>query len=430
MTSILTNAAAMAALQTLRMIDKNLETTQARVSSGYRVETAADNAAYWSISTTMRSDNAALSAVQDALGLGAAKVDTAYDALANSIEVVKKIKEKLVAAYGVGADRGKIQDEIKQLQEQLKSTSESASFSGENWLQASISNGGTPPVVEPITKKVVASFTRTGSGNVGVTTVDYVLDGSAVLFDLSGGKLGILDKSAVFVAKTEQQITQTSTTAGVTTNAGYVVKKLTDAEIGTLNAATPDTNADPSVYSNGTVNYLRLSENTWVKVTATNPSSGTTTVAAAYRDTGSNDWFYDTTGAPTSVARSLGLSVSTLDLDNLDVVAAAMSGFSGGTTNYTASDAIDVMMSFVDKQLEAMTSTASSLGSLQSRINMQENFVSSLMDVIDKGIGRLVDADMNEESTRLKALQTQQQLGIQALSIANANAQNILQLFK
>jgi flagellin len=429
-TSILTNAAAMAALQTLRMIDKNLETTQARVSSGYRVETAADNAAYWSISTTMRSDNAALSAVQDALGLGAAKVDTAYDALANSIDVVKKIKEKLVAAYGVGADRGKIQDEIKQLQEQLKSTSESASFSGENWLQASISNGGTPPVVEPITKKVVASFTRTGSGNVGVTTVDYVLDGSAVLFDLSGGKLGILDKSAVFVAKTEQQVTETSTTAGVTTNAGYVVKKLTDAEIGTLNAATPDTNADPSVYSNGTVNYLRLSENTWVKVTATNPSSGTTTVAAAYRDTGSNDWFYDTTGAPTSVARSLGLSVSTLDLGNLDVVAAAMSGFSGGTMNYTASDAIDVMMSFVDKQLEAMTSTASSLGSLQSRINMQENFVSSLMDVIDKGIGRLVDADMNEESTRLKALQTQQQLGIQALSIANANAQNILQLFK
>jgi flagellin len=77
-----------------------------------------------------------------------------------------------------------------------------------------------------------------------------------------------------------------------------------------------------------------------------------------------------------------------------------------------------------------MTSTASSLGSLQSRISMQDNFVSSLMDVIDKGIGRLVDADMNEESTRLKALQTQQQLGIQALSIANANAENILQLFK
>ncbi|MFN7009993.1 MAG: flagellin, partial [Allorhizobium sp.] len=63
-------------------------------------------------------------------------------------------------------------------------------------------------------------------------------------------------------------------------------------------------------------------------------------------------------------------------------------------------------------------------------IEMQDEFVSTLMDVIDKGIGRLVDADMNEESTRLKALQTQQQLGIQALSIANTNAENILTLFK
>ena len=56
--------------------------------------------------------------------------------------------------------------------------------------------------------------------------------------------------------------------------------------------------------------------------------------------------------------------------------------------------------------------------------------MADLMDVIDKGVGRLVDADMNEESTRLKALQTQQQLGIQALSIANSNSQNILSLFR
>jgi flagellin len=77
-----------------------------------------------------------------------------------------------------------------------------------------------------------------------------------------------------------------------------------------------------------------------------------------------------------------------------------------------------------------MTSAASSLGSIQSRIDLQESFVASLTDVIDKGVGRLVDADMNEESTRLKALQTQQQLGIQSLSIANTNAQNILQLFQ
>ncbi len=61
---------------------------------------------------------------------------------------------------------------------------------------------------------------------------------------------------------------------------------------------------------------------------------------------------------------------------------------------------------------------------------MQEDFVTKLSDTMEKGIGRLVDADMNEESTRLKALQTQQQLAIQALSIANSDSQNILSLFR
>ena len=63
-------AAGLAALDTLRSINKGLNETQSRISSGYRVESASDNAAYWSIATTMRSDNKALSTVQDALGLG------------------------------------------------------------------------------------------------------------------------------------------------------------------------------------------------------------------------------------------------------------------------------------------------------------------------------------------------------------------------
>ena len=61
---------------------------------------------------------------------------------------------------------------------------------------------------------------------------------------------------------------------------------------------------------------------------------------------------------------------------------------------------------------------------------MQKEFVNSLMNAITTGIGALVDADMNEESTKLQALQVQQQLGIQSLSIANQNSQQILSLFK
>jgi flagellin len=164
MTSILTNVAAMAALQTLRGINTNLETTQGNVSSGYRVAEAKDNAAYWSIATTMRSDNKALSAVSDALGLGAAKVDTAYAAMDNAINIVSEIKAKVVAATENGVDKTKIQDEIGQLQQQLLSVAQSASFSGENWVAGS----GT--------KSVVSSFVRGANGEVSVQTTDYNLD--------------------------------------------------------------------------------------------------------------------------------------------------------------------------------------------------------------------------------------------------------------
>ncbi|CUW92484.1 Flagellin A (fragment) [Agrobacterium genomosp. 2 str. CFBP 5494] len=96
----------------------------------------------------------------------------------------------------------------------------------------------------------------------------------------------------------------------------------------------------------------------------------------------------------------------------------------------TPEQALDAMVSFVDKQLQSMTSAAADLGSVKMRIELQENFVNKLTDSLDKGIGRLVDAEMNEESTKLKALQTQQQLAVQALSIANNDSQSILSLFR
>ena len=88
MASINTNVAAMTALRSLTATNSALTQTQERISTGLRVATAADNAAYWSIATTMKSDNSSLSTVQDALGLGAAFVDVAYTAL----DEAKKLK--------------------------------------------------------------------------------------------------------------------------------------------------------------------------------------------------------------------------------------------------------------------------------------------------------------------------------------------------
>jgi len=324
MTSIMTNSAAMSALQTLRSINSDMETTQNRISSGYRVESAADNAAYWSIATTMRSDNKALSTVQDALGLGAAKVDVAYTGMNSAIDVVSEIKAKLVAAREPGVDKTKIDKELTELKLQLVSISESASFSGENWLNnTSTAASGT--------KEIVAGFNRDSAGLVSLTTLG-VDTTSTTLIGADNESLGILTKDI-------------------------------DA-----NALDPDK---------------------------------TTTVARDY-------YLIDTGSANGTAAAGAAIAL----------------------TATTGDAEVEDMIRVVDSMLTQMTDAASNLGAVNKRISMQDDFVSNLMDSIDKGVGRLVDADMNEESTRLKALQTQQQLGIQALSIANSNSQNVLSLFR
>jgi flagellin len=306
MTSILTNVAAMSALQTLRSINTNLQDTQGRVSSGYRVSKASDNAAYWSIATTMRSDNSALSAVSDALGLGAAKVDTAYTAMDSAIDVVENIKDKLVSAKEGSVNKADVQEELGQLQQQLESVAQSASFSGQNWMVAS---GGA-------SASVVSSFVRTSTGGVAVNSTTYRFDAGA-----SGNVLFGADATGVI-----------DTSSGI---------------LGSL----------------------------------------TTFGASSY-------------------------SVYSLDI-----------------TNMTSGD-IDTALTMVESALQAMTSAGSQLGSLSNRIDLQTSFVSALSDSIDSGVGKLVDADMEEESSKLSALQTQQQLAIQSLSIANTSAQNVLSLFK
>ncbi len=307
MASIMTNTSAMTALQSLTTTNKNLNKTQSHISTGYKVAAAEDNAAYWSIATTMRSDNSALSTVKDALGLGAATIDVAYTGMNKAIDVTKEIKNKLVAARQPGIDREKVQSEITELQNQLKSIGDSSVFSGENWLSVDSSNASYNG-----TKTMIASFSRSG-GSVSVGTISIDVDG-VKLFD-ANDQSGILD--------------------------------------------TVDTTG------NGSVDY----------------------------------------------------SVSDLDISALT------------DTDDDLAD-LEQMIGFVDDAVGSMTTAASNLGAVKQRTTMQSEFVSSLMTAIDQGVGALVDADMNEESTKLQALQVQQQLGIQALSIANQNTQQILSLFR
>jgi flagellin len=89
---------------------------------------------------------------------------------------------------------------------------------------------------------------------------------------------------------------------------------------------------------------------------------------------------------------------------------------------------MDEMIGVTDSMLMAMTQAAANLGSMISRIEMQSNFVTDLQDTQDRGVGRLVDANLGETAARLRAVQTQNMLANQALSIANATPLSLMQL--
>ncbi|ACB96262.1 flagellin domain protein [Beijerinckia indica subsp. indica ATCC 9039] len=95
----------------------------------------------------------------------------------------------------------------------------------------------------------------------------------------------------------------------------------------------------------------------------------------------------------------------------------------------TAGDIANILKD-VGSAIDKVTAAGSYLGATTNNINVQANFISNLSDSLTSGVGALVDANMNEASTKLAALQVQQQLGIQALSIANSNTQLILRLFQ
>ncbi len=304
----MTNVSAMTALQSLNATNKQLEETQSRISTGFRVADASDNAAYWSIATTMRSDNKANSVVQDALGLGAGKVDTAYTAMNSAIDVIDDIKSKILLAKTASPEeRAKIQSEIKTYQDQLIDSIGGANYAGANLLQTD--SGSTDESLD-----VISSYNRDSTGAVVTGAIAIAYD-NIRLIDNNSAHTGILDK--------------------VGTNSG---KSLLDIDLSASGMASVTGSADDAKFDN--------------------------------------------------------------------------------------------LLTDVEKVLADMTAAASELGAAKSRIDMQKDFVSKLMDSIDRGVGQLVDADMNKESTKLQALQVQQQLGIQSLSIANANSQAILSLFK
>ena len=104
-------------------------------------------------------------------------------------------------------------------------------------------------------------------------------------------------------------------------------------------------------------------------------------------------------------------------------------GLSAGTTFASAANAKS-MIAQIDAAIGTATNKLASLGTSSTGLDTHLTFVGKLQDSLDAGVGNLVDADLAKESAKLQSLQTKQQLGVQALSIANQSSSSILSLFR
>ncbi len=127
--------------------------------------------------------------------------------------------------------------------------------------------------------------------------------------------------------------------------------------------------------------------------------------------------------ADANAARTITLKTQNLSFGGANITLAATASLGTVTLAQAASTAIQTSLDNVNQAL-------ANLGSDLKKVEAHSNFVQKLQDSLQAGVGSLVDADMAVESARLQALQVQQQLGVQALSIANSQPQIILSLFQ
>ena len=134
------------------------------------------------------------------------------------------------------------------------------------------------------------------------------------------------------------------------------------------------------------------------------------------------------TGGISVLASSDGTKRITVQSENLSLSGTIITVTS--TASISTQAAASAMINTVETSLNNVNSALARLGSGSKKLSVQATFVQNLSDTLTTGIGNMVDADMATESAKLQSLQVKQQLGVQALSIANQSPQVILSLFQ
>ena len=494
MSSILTNNSAMVALQTLKSINSNLSMTQNEISTGKSVASAKDNSAVWAISKVMESDVNGFQAISESLSLGESTVAVARQAAETVSDLLTEIKGKVVASQEENVDREKIQTDINALRDQITSVVGAAQFNGLNLVEGTdavevlssldrSSNGdvrassitvdrqdlstsagtyGTGTDLSANATLSAASATNAGNTVTIQLAADTDFSGDTFELNIGGATLnfgasdlsGNQDAAAATITSAINALGISGVTASVSTDTITLTstRSFEDVDVSALkNGST--TGITQSATSIG----ARAETLTFSATAAVNEGDGYQVTAGGTAYTyvaGKGETFEDVArglkaaidggsidGVTTQVGQdSNGAWQLSIDNSGSSAVSLARAGAAGGeasgglfglssidvTTDAGAEAALANIETLIDTSIDA----AAAFGSAEGRIETQSDFIGKLTDALKSGIGSLVDADMEEASARLQALQVQQQLGTQALSIANQSPQNILSLFR
>jgi flagellin len=400
MSSILTNNGAMVALQTLKNTNQNMNTVQREIATGKAVGSAKDNAAVWAISKVMEADVTGFKAISETLSRGESTVSVARAAAETTTELLKDMKAKIVQAQNVNADEAtKIQADIAALRGQVSQTIGSAQFNGVNLVDGST---GTYSILSSLDRDAAGSVTASSITvasqdlSIGAYTAKAALTGStgastaadtaAFTLDNGGGTGNVIITDPTYAAGDSISIRIGDTTVKHTFSAEDLAAGNSPEDIA---ASALKSKIDGLGIAGLEVDYDPANAG---QLSFTNTGGADLSVSAQFNNVG---------------AGGLGA------LAGIDVT----------------SDAAGALAS-IEGLIQTSVDAAAAFGTSQNRVETQANFVGKLMDSMKSGIGAMVDADMEEASARLQALQVQQQLGIQSLSMANQAPQSLLSLFR
>ncbi len=429
-TSVNTNTNAFVALQNLTQTQYQLGITQNRVSTGLAVSSTKDDSAVYQIAQNLRSDTAGLASINQSLNRAKSTLDTAINGAQSISDLLIQARTVAASAQDSGLDAGSraaLTNDFKAIITQINSVVQQSVFNGTNLLKA---NPDQISAITGVTNNALGSTAASGASAVSKINVQG--------FDAGAGSdIANLKQTNLTLAATVGQSLSSFLTG---TNGGQVAASLAS---GTQTATTAGVTVLGAVAS-GATNTINAASGIDTVTGKLNVQLATTFTASTISFTSGGLTFTSKTKQPdntTGAAQNLQLS-----LDDFTITAGASyttTAFSAGSANAQVASAAQFgkldFTNFIDRSaglavVDAYTTTLnnqlSSFGSASRQIDAQSQFAQKLTDTFNSGIGSLVDANLPAESAKLQGLNVRQQLGIQALSLANQGPQSLLSLFR